>query len=207
MADFANLGCFRDTGGLATGCRRARMPVDDRSDNGPESMVHAGARARGRRPARVSGQQWRANAALTSAAQAIRSSQNALAALAALLVRAPPVEKSFAAAAPERLLQQQIDAGLWDGLCTASSVEQAFAQLNTARVLCVLHDGPAGQRHANSVIESGLKRRFKWRSSAPHFRGQLLMATSNDYRLGIMNGDVGLCWPDANGVLIVFSEG
>ncbi len=151
-------------------------------------------------------QQWRANAELSNAAQAIRSHQNALPALAPFLWRAAPADKPFSAAAPERLLQQQIDAGLWDGLCTACSVEEAFAQLNVARVLCVLHDGPAGQRHANSVIEAGLKRRFKWRSAALHFRGQLLMATRNDYRLGIMNGDVGLCWPDANGVLMLYFE-
>ena len=151
-------------------------------------------------------QQWRANAALSAAAQAIRNNQNALPALAPFLWRPAPADKSFAAAAPEPLLQQQIDAGLWDGLCSASSVEVAFAQLNVARVLCVLHDGPAGQRHANRVIEAGLKRRFRWRSAALHFRGQLLMATTNDYRLGIMNGDVGLCWPDANGILMLYFE-
>ena len=149
-------------------------------------------------------QQWRANAELSSAAQAIRSNQNALQALTPFLYLVP-----FAAAsgsAPEQLLQQQIDAGLWDDLHNANTVEAAFAHINEARVLCVLHDGPAGQRHANSVIEAGLKRRFRWRGAGPYFRGQLLMATTNDYRLGIMNGDVGLCWPDANGVLMLYFE-
>ena len=151
-------------------------------------------------------QQWRANAALSGAAQAIRSNHNTLAALMPFVWPAPqmPPENAFAGSAPEQLLQRQIDAGLWDCLCTASTLEQAFAQLNAVRVLCVLHDGPAGQRHANSVIEAGLKRRFKWRSMGPNFRGQLLMATTNDYDLGIMNGDVGLCWPDANGVLMLY---
>ena len=150
-------------------------------------------------------QQWRANAALSSAAQAIRSNQNPLQALAPFLWTA---QQPLAGNAPDQLLQSQIDAGLWDALCTASTVDAAFAQLNAVRVLCVLHDGPAGQRHANSVIETGLKRRFKWRGpgSGPYFRGQLLMATRNDYRLGIMNGDVGLCWPDANGVLMLYFQ-
>lgn len=147
-------------------------------------------------------QQWRANAELSGAAQAIRSNQNALQALAPVLYSVPLAPAS--GSAPEQLLHQQIDAGLWDGLHTAHTVEAAFAQLNKARVLCVLHDGPAGQRHANSVIEAGLKKRFKWRGTGPYFRGQLLMATTNDYRLGIMNGDVGLCWPDANGVLMLY---
>ena len=151
-------------------------------------------------------QQWRANAALSGAAQAIRSNHNTLAALMPFVWPAPqmPPENAFASSAPEQLLQRQIDAGLWDCLCTASTLEQAFAQLNAVRVLCVLHDGPAGQRHANSVIEAGIKRRFKWRSTGPNFRGQLLMATTNDYDLGIMNGDVGLCWPDAKGVLMLY---
>ncbi len=148
-------------------------------------------------------QQWRANAALSAAAQAIRSNQNALSALLPFVWKPG---QPIMGGAPEQLLQRQIDAGLWDGLCTASSLEQAFAQINAARVLCVLHEGPAGQRHANSVIEAGLKRRFKWPSKASYFRGQLLMATINDYRLGIMNGDVGLCWPDANGVLMLYFE-
>ena len=153
-------------------------------------------------------QQWRANAALSSAAQAIRSNHHALAALMPFVWQAPqlPPENALASSAPEQLLQRQIDAGLWDCLGAACSLEQAFAQLNSVRVLCVLHDGPAGQRHANSVIEAGLKRRFKWRSTGPNFRGQLLMATTNDYRLGIMNGDVGLCWPDANGILMLYFE-
>ena len=148
-------------------------------------------------------QQWRANAALSGAAQAIRSNQNPLQALAPFRWLAP---QAVAGSASDQLLQSQIDAGLWDALYTASTVDAAFAQLNAARVLCVLHDGPAGQRHANSVIEAGLKRRFKWRGAGHYFRGQLLMATRNDYRLGIMNGDVGLCWPDANGVLMLYFE-
>ena len=148
-------------------------------------------------------QQWRANAALSGAAQAIRNNKNALQVLAPF--RWVPAQ-AFTGNAPDQLLQSQIDAGLWDGLCMASNVEAAYAQLNAARVLCVLHDGPAGQRHANKVIEAGLKRRFKWRGTGPYFRGQLLMATRNDYRLGIMNGDVGLCWPDANGVLMLYFE-
>ncbi len=154
-------------------------------------------------------QQWRANAELSGAAQAIRSHQDALQALTPFLypsILSSLVVKAASGNAPEQLLQQQIDAGLWDGLHTANTVEAAFAQRNKARVLCVLHDGPAGQRHANSVIEAGLKRRFKWRGAGPYFRGQLLMATRNDYRLGIMNGDVGLCWPDANGVLMLYFE-
>ena len=148
-------------------------------------------------------QQWRANASLSAAAQAIRSNQNAVSALLPFVWKP---ELPIVGGGPQLLLQQQIDAGLWDGLCTASSLEQAFAQLNAARVLCVLHEGPAGQRHANSVIEAGLKRRFKWPSKASYFRGQLLMATLNDYRLGIMNGDVGLCWPDSRGVLMLYFE-
>ena len=149
-------------------------------------------------------QQWRANAVLSNAAQAIRSNQNASAALVPFLWSGS--QNLVAGSAPEQLLQRQIDDGVWDSLCTAGTVDLAFAQLNKARVLCVLHEGPAGQRHANNIIEAGLKRRFKWRSSAPYFRGQLLMATTNDYRLGIMNGDVGLCWPDVNGVLMLYFE-
>jgi exodeoxyribonuclease V alpha subunit len=144
--------------------------------------------------------QWRANAGLNAAAQAIRSigqggiepAMNALSAF------------RQSVAAPQLILQSQVEAGLWDALFTATHIEGAWAQMNAMRVLCILHAGPAGQIQANQSIALALRRRFKIPLAQPNFRGQLLMATTNDYPLGVMNGDVGLCWPDAEGKLVIY---
>ncbi len=147
-------------------------------------------------------QQWRANAGLSAGAQAIRAIDDD--GIEAALQALSGYQMTDANANPDLLLRRQVQAGLWDGLFHADSLENAWRQLNSVRVLCVLHAGPAGQIQANRSIELALRQRFGIANAAPYFRGQLLMATSNDYRLGVMNGDVGLCWPDADGKLALY---
>jgi exodeoxyribonuclease V alpha subunit len=100
-----------------------------------------------------------------------------------------------------QLLQQQVAAGEWDALLRAPDLAAAWQHVNDQRVLCAVHLGPAGQQHANAVLEAALKRRFGLSTQGAQFKGRLLLATENDYVLGVMNGDIGLCWPDHSGVL------
>jgi exodeoxyribonuclease V alpha subunit len=42
--------------------------------------------------------------------------------------------------------------------------------------------------------------------AAAFFPGRLLLITENSYRHGLFNGDVGLCWPDPEGMLRVWFD-
>jgi exodeoxyribonuclease V alpha subunit len=64
---------------------------------------------------------------------------------------------------------------------------QAFNQLG---VLCALREGPWGVKSFNALIQQSLG--FPDRD---WFVGRPVMARRNDYALGLMNGDMGLCLP------------
>jgi exodeoxyribonuclease V alpha subunit len=78
---------------------------------------------------------------------------------------------------------------------------QALALLNAFSefcVLCALRDGPLGVTQLNAHVEQALG--F---ASNTWYIGRPVMVTRNDYALGLMNGDIGLCLPDEKGVLRV----
>jgi exodeoxyribonuclease V alpha subunit len=77
----------------------------------------------------------------------------------------------------------------------------ALSQAKRFRVLTALRDGPAGSQTLNSLIARHLQP-----DGAAFFPGRLLLITENSYRHGLFNGDVGLCWPDAEGVLRVWFD-
>ena len=76
---------------------------------------------------------------------------------------------------------------------------QAFAQF---QVLCAVRDGPWGVEALNRRIASSL-------GFAPDgwYAGRPVMVTRNDYALKLMNGDVGLCLPHAQGLRVAFPNG
>jgi exodeoxyribonuclease V alpha subunit len=67
-------------------------------------------------------------------------------------------------------------------------------------VLCAVRDGPLGVTQLNAQIERALG---LGPSTQPWYAGRPVMVTRNDYALGLMNGDVGLCLPGPDGVLRV----
>lgn len=160
--------------------------------------------------------QWRAEAELFELAQAIRARQAQRSPVLAKLLWRAPTDWDVLANTPEQaqseraklqslFLSEQVTHGHWDSLMRAPDLASAWRHINDQRVLCALHEGPAGQLHANAVIERELRQRFALKFGA-QFRGRLVMATRNDYRIGVMNGDVGLCWPDASGRLMFWFE-
>jgi len=67
-------------------------------------------------------------------------------------------------------------------------------------VLCAVRDGPLGVTQLNAQIERALG----LGTGAPAwYPGRPIMITRNDYSLGLMNGDVGLCLPAPDGSLRV----
>jgi len=73
---------------------------------------------------------------------------------------------------------------------------EALRRFNAFRILCAVRKGPAGVEQVNRTIEQLLRARGLIQGDAQHYRGRLLMVTSNDYSVGLFNGDVGILWPD-----------
>ena len=76
---------------------------------------------------------------------------------------------------------------------------KAFAQF---QLLCAVRDGPWGVDLLNQRIAQSLG--FK---DEGWYAGRPVMVTRNDYNLSLMNGDVGLCLPHANGLRVAFPNG
>jgi exodeoxyribonuclease V alpha subunit len=80
----------------------------------------------------------------------------------------------------------------------------ALDQAKRFRVLTALRDGPAGSQAINALIAAELQ---GGAATGAFFPGRLLLIRENSYRHGLFNGDIGLCWPDADGVLRVWFDG
>jgi exodeoxyribonuclease V alpha subunit len=85
----------------------------------------------------------------------------------------------------------------WRALSAQSSASDALQVAQRFRILCAVHLGFRGQQLLNQRIEHGLRAQLRTREL--HYRGRLLMATRNLHALGVLNGDVGICWPDPQG--------
>ncbi len=94
------------------------------------------------------------------------------------------------------------------GYLKAPTVEEALEAFQGFRILCAHRRGEAGVEQLNPAIENALAgaglcpRGRKW------YRGRPVMVTRNEHGLRLYNGDVGLTWPDREGVLLVhFPDG
>ena len=86
----------------------------------------------------------------------------------------------------------------------APTLEEAFAAFSEYRILCAMRRGKEGVEHLNRVIEARLQREGLCDGSSEWYRGRPVMVTRNDHALRLYNGDVGLCWPSDEGVLLVW---
>ena len=71
----------------------------------------------------------------------------------------------------------------------AQSVLSAFDRF---RLLCAVHDGPAGVDALNLRITQALQRDGLLAAASGWYEGRPVMMTRNDYALGLMNGDIGI---------------
>lgn len=89
---------------------------------------------------------------------------------------------------------------------TANPVS-ALARLGEFQVLTALREGPFGVSGVNAAIERALHRRGLIRGQGANYPGRPLLIGSNDYALGLFNGDLGLLLPDASGALRAWFAG
>ena len=77
-----------------------------------------------------------------------------------------------------------------------------LAAFGRFQVLCAVRDGPWGVTAMNRSISRALG--FP---ADGWYAGRPVMVTRNDYHLKLMNGDVGLCLPTAQGLRVAFAQG
>ena len=89
--------------------------------------------------------------------------------------------------------------------CTeATSPQEVLKALQTVRILCAQYSGPFGVEAVNAWVESHLRDR-----AAPPdalLQGRPVLITTNDYASGLMNGDLGVLWPDANNRMLAWFD-
>ena len=86
-------------------------------------------------------------------------------------------------------------------VAAASTPTQALERLDRLRVLCALREGPFGVRTVNRFIRDALG------VTGEHwYHGQPVMITSNDYGLGLHNGDIGVVWHGESGSRVHFPD-
>lgn len=83
---------------------------------------------------------------------------------------------------------------------SSHEIEDAFSAFESSRVLCAVHSGPFGDREINHRIEAEMRHKH-WISNEIDFHARPVLILSNDYELDLFNGDIGLLWPDENGLL------
>jgi exodeoxyribonuclease V alpha subunit len=80
-------------------------------------------------------------------------------------------------------------------------VEEALAKLNQFQVLCALRSGPWGAQGVNDWVRSLAQGILRTRVEGVNYPGRRIMVVENEPRVGLYNGDVGVLWSSARGVL------
>ncbi len=93
-------------------------------------------------------------------------------------------------------------------LAGAGQGEEALAELQNLAVLCAHRKGSDGVSGWGREIERALDERFpglRW--GGEWYPGRPVMITSNDYKLELYNGDIGMCVEAGDGLRVLFDRG
>jgi exodeoxyribonuclease V alpha subunit len=71
----------------------------------------------------------------------------------------------------------------------------ALELFNRFKILCAVKMGPFGVYAVNAMIEQILSRENLIQTENLWYRGRPVLITSNDYKLGLFNGDIGITMP------------
>jgi exodeoxyribonuclease V alpha subunit len=86
-------------------------------------------------------------------------------------------------------------------MCSDTQALVLLQALGHFQVLCALREGPWGVQVFNRAIARALGC-----ATEGWYAGRPVMVTRNDYNLKLMNGDIGLCLPTANGLRVAFAQ-
>jgi len=116
--------------------------------------------------------------------------------------------EQFDDSAPDLLpLLRQTLQNWWRALIQAPSPAQALAHINRLRLLTATREGTQGSRRLNARIENLLNAPANPRNASSHFHGRLVLISENSYRLGLYNGDIGVCLHNARTGMTVWFPG
>ena len=90
---------------------------------------------------------------------------------------------------------------LAQAVCSDAQARQLIDCFADFQVLCALRSGPWGVENLNLCIS-----RWLGCGQETWYSGRPVMLTRNDPNLKLMNGDVGLCLPTANGLRVAFVQ-
>jgi len=80
-------------------------------------------------------------------------------------------------------------------------IKKAFEKLNNLRVLCATREGEQGLYSINKKIEDFLRSKNLISTVDEFYEHRPVMVTSNNYNLGLFNGDIGIIRKDEGGAL------
>ncbi|MEL7059671.1 MAG: exodeoxyribonuclease V subunit alpha [Acidobacteriota bacterium] len=81
----------------------------------------------------------------------------------------------------------------------SASAEEALSELATFRILCARRLGRWSVEALGKAIERRLVEHGRLERGQTWYPGRPILVTANDHALGLFNGDLGICWPDADG--------
>ncbi len=82
----------------------------------------------------------------------------------------------------------------------------ALKKLNKLRVLCATREGEYGLSNLNRRIEAILEQKGLLRANSLFYENRPVMVTSNNYSVGVFNGDIGIVRKDEFGEMKVWFE-
>jgi exodeoxyribonuclease V alpha subunit len=87
-----------------------------------------------------------------------------------------------------------------------SNIEEALKKINELRVLCAVRESDEGVYAMNKRIESILKSKGLIETTNEFYHNRPIIVTSNNYHLGLFNGDVGIIRNDGTQTLAWFED-
>ena len=85
-------------------------------------------------------------------------------------------------------------------------IATALKKLNKLRVLCALREGGQGLHAINKRIEDRLQQLKLIRRPGEFYEHRPIMVTSNNYELGLFNGDIGIIRNNEKGIAMAWFE-
>jgi exodeoxyribonuclease V alpha subunit len=87
-----------------------------------------------------------------------------------------------------------------------TDTKEALKKLNNLRVLCAVREGANGLYAVNKRIEDWLQKEKLIIRSGEFYEHRPIMVTSNNYELGLFNGDVGIIRKNEKGIAMAWFE-
>jgi len=84
----------------------------------------------------------------------------------------------------------------YEEYASEEDIEKAFEKLKKSMILCVVREGTYGFKTYNRLVEKHLESKGLINSDGIFYHKQPVMITSNDYNLGVFNGDIGIIRKD-----------